>query len=45
MCGDYCPINKPTRLDKYAMLLPEQIFDALSQAKAFSTLDLKFGYH
>jgi putative transposase len=27
------------------MPLPEEIFDALGQAKVFSTLDLRFGYH
>jgi hypothetical protein len=45
MCGDYCLINKRTRLDKYAMPLPKEIFDALGQAKVFNTLDLKYGYH
>jgi len=45
MCGDYHPINKCTCWDKYAMLLLEEIFDALSQAKVFSTLDLSFRYH
>ncbi len=38
-------MNKQTRLDKYAMLLPEEIFDALVQAKVFSTLDLRSNYH
>jgi hypothetical protein len=32
-------------LDKYAMPIPEEIFDALDQAKVLSTLDLRFGYH
>ncbi len=45
MCGDYCPVNKWTRLDKYAMPLLEEIFDALGQAKVFSTLDLRSCYH
>jgi hypothetical protein len=45
MCGDYRPLNKCTRLNKYAMPLLEEIFYALNQAKVFSTLDLKFGYH
>ncbi len=44
-CGDYCPINKCMHLDKYAMPLPEEIFDALGQAKVFSTLDLKSSSH
>jgi hypothetical protein len=29
MCGDYCPMNKRTHLDKYVMPLPKEIFDAL----------------
>jgi hypothetical protein len=45
MCGDYCLVNKWTCLDKYAMPLLEEIFDALRQAKVFITLDLRFGYH
>jgi hypothetical protein len=45
MCGDYRPINKRMRLDKYAMPLPEEILDALGQAKIFSTLDLRSSYH
>jgi hypothetical protein len=45
MCGDYRLVNKRTHLNKYAMLLSEEIFDALCQAKVFNTLDLRFGYH
>jgi hypothetical protein len=29
MCGDYRLVNKWIRLDKYAMPLPKEIFDAL----------------
>jgi hypothetical protein len=29
MCGDYCPMNKHTCLNKYPMPLPKEIFDAL----------------
>jgi hypothetical protein len=39
MCGDYHLMNKWTPLDKYGMPLPKEIFDALGQAKVFSTLD------
>jgi len=39
MCGDYHLVNKWTYLDKYAMPLLKEIFDALGQAKVFSTLD------
>ncbi len=45
MCGDYRLINKRTCLDKYTMPLPEEIFDALGQAKVFNTLDLRSSYH
>jgi hypothetical protein len=45
MCGDYHPVNKHMCLDKYAMPLLKDIFDALGQAKVFSTLDLRFSYH
>jgi hypothetical protein len=44
-CGDYGLVNKRTCLDKYAIPLPEDIFDALGQAKVFSTLDLRSSYH
>ncbi len=45
MCGDYHSVNKQTPLDKYAMPLLEEIFDALGEAKVFSTLDLRSTYH
>ncbi len=45
MCGDYRLVNKCTHSNKYAMPLLEEIFDALGQAKVFSTLDLKFSCH
>jgi hypothetical protein len=45
MCGDYHLINKLMRSNKYAMPLPKEIFDALGQAKVFSTLALRSGYH
>jgi hypothetical protein len=32
-------------LDKYAMPLPKEIFDALKLAKVFSTLNLRSNYH
>jgi hypothetical protein len=28
MCGDYHPVNKRTHLNKYAMPLTKEIFDA-----------------
>jgi hypothetical protein len=44
MCGDYYLVNKQTCSNKYAMPIPEEIFDALGQAKVLNTLDLRFGY-
>jgi len=38
-------MNKWTYLEKYAMPLLEEIFDALGHAKVFSILDLRFSYH
>jgi hypothetical protein len=32
-------------LEKYAMPLLEEIFNAFDQAKVFNTLELRFGYH
>jgi hypothetical protein len=37
--------HKWTHSNKYVMPLPEEIFNALGQAKVFNTLDLKFNYH
>jgi hypothetical protein len=36
MCEDFHPINKRMHLNKYAMPLPKEIFDALVQAKVFN---------
>jgi hypothetical protein len=38
-------VNKWTHLDKYAMPLLNEIFDALQQAKVFITLNLRSNYH
>ncbi len=45
MCGDYRPINRQTKSDKYAMPTPKEIFDVVGHARVFSTLDLRAGYH
>jgi hypothetical protein len=45
MCGDYRPINRQTKSDKYAMPTPEEIFDVVGHARVFNTLDLWAGYH
>ena len=45
MCGDYRPINRQTKADRYAMPTPEEIFDVVGHARIFSTLDLRVGCH
>jgi putative transposase len=45
MCGDYHPINRQTKSDKYAMLTPEEIFVVVGHVRVLSTLDLWVGYH
>ena len=45
MCGDYRPVNKKTKSDRYPMPTPEELFDAVGKARVFSTLDLRSGYH
>ncbi len=45
MCGDFHLVYKRTRLDKYAMPFPKEIFDDLGQTNVFNTLDWRFGYH
>jgi len=45
MCGDYRPINRQTKSDKYAMPILKEIFDVVGHARVFSTLDLRAGYH
>jgi hypothetical protein len=45
MCGDYRPINRQTKSDKYAMPTLEEIFDVVGHARVFCTLDLRTGYY
>ncbi len=45
MCGDYCPINRQTKFDKYAMPILEEIFDVVGHARVFSTFNLRAGYY
>jgi len=40
MCGDYRPINRQTKSDKYVMPTPEEIFDVVGHARVFNVLDL-----
>jgi hypothetical protein len=44
MCGDYRPINRQTKSDKYAMPTLEETFDVVGHARVFSTLDLRARY-
>jgi putative transposase len=44
-CGDYRPINRQTKSDKYAMPTLKEIFDVVGHARVFNTLDLQAGYH
>jgi hypothetical protein len=41
MCGNYRPINKKTKADRYPMPTREELFDSLGNDKVFSTLDLR----
>jgi hypothetical protein len=45
MCGDYRPINRHTKFDKYAMPTPKEIFNVVGHVRVFSTLDFRAGYH
>jgi hypothetical protein len=45
-CGDYRVLNKEVSVsDHYQLPTPEEIFDQLSGATIFTTLDLCWGYH
>lgn len=45
LCIDYREINKLTFKNKYQLERIDDIFDPLSEAKFFSKIDLRFGYH
>jgi len=45
MCGDYRPINRQTKSNKYAMRTHEEIFDVVGHARVFNTLDFQTWYH
>ena len=45
MCGNYRPVNRKTKSNRYPMPMPEELFDVVGHARVFSTLDLRFGYH
>ena len=45
MCVDYRQLNRLTIKDSYSIPRIEEMFDALSGSKYYSTLDMKSGYH
>jgi hypothetical protein len=45
LCVDYRPLNAVTIKNKYPLARIDILFDQLAGAKAFSKIDLRFGYH
>jgi len=45
LCVDYRPLNEVTIKNKYPLPRNDVLFDQLAGAKAFSKIDLRFGYH
>ncbi|MGL5707245.1 MAG: reverse transcriptase domain-containing protein [Aeromonas sp.] len=45
MCLDFRPLNAVTVLDRYPIPRIDEIYDKLSRAKIFTTLDATSGYH
>uniref|UniRef100_A0A5S6QV55 RNA-directed DNA polymerase n=1 Tax=Trichuris muris TaxID=70415 RepID=A0A5S6QV55_TRIMR len=44
ICVDYRELNKRTRKDAYPLPLPDDVFDRITDAKIFSTLDMQSGF-
>ena len=45
MCGEYRPVNRNIKSDRYPMPILEELFDAIGFSWVFSVLDLRSGYH
>jgi hypothetical protein len=45
MCVDYIPLNEVTIKNKYPLPRIDILFDQLTEARVFSKIDLRLGYH
>jgi hypothetical protein len=45
LCVDYRPLNAVTVKNKYPLACIDVLFDQLTDAKVFSKVDLRLGYH
>jgi hypothetical protein len=45
LCIDYCPLNAVTIKNKYPLPRIDVLFYQLVEAKVFSKIDLRSGYH
>ena len=45
LCVDYQPLNAVTSKNKYPLPHIDILFDQLAEAKVFSKIDLRSGYH
>ena len=45
LCVDYRPLNEVTIKNKYPLPWKDLLFDQLAEAKVFSKIDLRSGYH